>query len=86
MKDMTDCEKALLEQIETDASHLNILLAMIDLFEESDPFSYESTCLNENARREHHLRTIRVLAGLGHLASFYRQETERFIESYYPQA
>lgn len=86
MKDMTDREQALLEQIETDASRLNILLAMLDLFEESDPFSYESASLNEDARRAHHLRTIRFLNGLGHLAAFYHQETERFIDAYYPQA
>lgn len=83
MKITTDIERALLDHLETSASHLDNLLSMLDLFEESDPFAYESAHLNPDARLEHHMRTIRYLSCLTDLAECYRQEMEHVIASCY---
>jgi len=83
MRQMTDNESALLESLELSTSRLNILRAMVDLFEESDPFAYDSEHLNSQARIEHRHRTVRVLGGISDLMAYYYQDANRVIESHY---
>lgn len=79
----TDTERALLDILETSASHLGNLLAMLDWFAESDPFAYENPYLNPDARLEHHTRTLRFLSSLTDLTECYRQEVKRVIAACY---
>lgn len=83
MTQMTDNEQALLASLELSASRLNILRAMLDLFEESDPFAYESAYFNAEVRQEYRHRAVRMLSGLSDLAAYYYLDANRTIESHY---
>ena len=49
MKDLSENEKRLLEELEASAARLHTLCAMLELFEESDPFSFDGEHLSPDA-------------------------------------
>ena len=84
MQDLTSAEKELLGQLEDSVCCLNTLCAMLDRFEESDPFSSDSSYLNPDARAARRLRAIRFLSGLRDLACHYAQNMDAALGKYYP--
>ncbi len=86
MKDLSENEKRLLEELEASAARLHTLCAMLELFEESDPFTFDGEHLAPDARIAHRHRVIRVLAGLQELTQHYYQETARAVNTAYAAA
>ena len=86
MKDLSENEKRLLEELEASAARLHTLCAMLELFEESDPFSFDGEHLSPDARIAHRHRVIRVLGGLQALTQHYYQETARAVNAVYAAA
>ena len=83
MKDLSENEKRLLEELEASAARLHTLCAMLELFEESDSFSFDSEHLNPQARIAHRHRVVRMLGGLQALTQHYYQETAQVVNGVY---
>jgi len=86
MKDLSENEKRLLEELEASAARLHTLCAMLELFEESDLFSFDGEHLSPDARIAHRHRVVRVLGGLQALTQHYYQETARAVNAVYAAA
>ena len=86
MKDLSENEKRLLEELEASAARLHTLCAMLELFEESDPFSFDGEHLSPDARIAHRHRVVRMLGGLQALTQHYYQETARAVNAVYAAA
>ena len=82
MKTLTDEEKLLLDQLETHADHMNNMLALLSLFEESCPFD-DFASLNPEARCKQRIRAVHALSAIEDLAASYHQELSRTISGYY---
>ena len=82
MTTRTDREKMLLDHLETNASRLNVLSAMLSVLEETEPFSVNQQ-LTDDAQHARTLRAVQFFQGLCDLVACYHGDLSRAIDSCY---